>query len=317
MSTKKFSAAMNEIDNRYLEEAMGYQKKGKSIAWMKIGAIAACLVLVAGSGIWQKGKWENTQKTSSGIGGAEQRSEVILDNKVQENSDKDVDESPVYYSSLSFENTILNQETQDFFGTVNADIIAFDESELGNYQCSRIIEGTVKKLYVKHYNYDIYNDKYKKNEVLHGRTDAVVYEVEVDKTWYGSDISGDTILIEDMSYFTEPVLAVKEGGKYVLPLYEYGESLNIAEAEYAGGDIARETVYSTIYPYHPQIVVTTDGSYLVSGDWTTLVANQAKEVIMDTLEDTNAWKNQMYLLDKDTFENQMKRLIKERITQTP
>ena len=44
------------------------------------------------------------------------------------------------------------------------------------------------------------------------------------------------------------------------------------------------SVYSTIYPYHPQIEVTNDGSYLISQDWTTLTAKNAREVIMDTLD---------------------------------
>ena len=37
--------------------------------------------------------------------------------------------------------------------------------------------------------------------------------------------NASTILIKDTSYFTEPVLAVKEGGRYVLPIYEYGDSV--------------------------------------------------------------------------------------------
>ena len=137
----------------------------------------------------------------------------------------------------------------------------------------------------------------------------IVYEVAVDKTWYGGDISGDTILIEETSYFTEPIVAVKEGCRYVLPLYEYGDSIWTLGHEYAGGDITRETIYSTIYPYHPQIEVTNDGSYLVSVDWTTLTANNAKEVIMDTLDDDVFWKDKMYLIDGDTFAGQMAVLI--------
>lgn len=172
-----------------------------------------------------------------------------------------------------------------------------------------IIEGTVVDLYVKHYTYDVYSDKFEENGILHGRTDAIVYEVAVDKTWYGEDIGGGTILIEDTSYFTEPILAVKEGGRYVLPLYEYGNSIWTLGHEYAGGDITRETSYSTIYPFHPQIEVTNDGSYVVSQDWTTLAANNAKEVIMDTLDDDDFWKDKMYLVDEKTFEEQMTILI--------
>lgn len=84
---------------------------------------------------------------------------------------------------------------------------------------------------------------------------------------------------------------------------------NHRKKRYAGGDITRETVYSTVYPYHPQIEVTKDGSYFVSQNWTTLVANNAKKVIMDTLDYDNFWNDKMYLVDKKTFEEQMAILI--------
>ena len=54
MNTKKFSEAMGEIDDKYVEEAIRYRAtkkaKGLSSKWIKRGAIAACLcvALVAG-----------------------------------------------------------------------------------------------------------------------------------------------------------------------------------------------------------------------------------------------------------------------------
>ena len=117
------------------------------------------------------------------------------------------------------------------------DVKAFDESILAQDHCCMIKEGTVANLYVKHYTYDIFSDKFEENGILHGMTDTIVYEVEVNKTWYGEEISKDTIFIEDTSYFTEPILAVKEGGRYVLPLYEYGASIWTLGHEYADGEI--------------------------------------------------------------------------------
>ena len=47
MNTKKFSEAMGEIDDKYVEEAIRYRAtkkaKGLSSKWIKRGAIAACL----------------------------------------------------------------------------------------------------------------------------------------------------------------------------------------------------------------------------------------------------------------------------------
>lgn len=54
MNTKKFSEAMGEIDDKYVEEAIRYRAtkkaKGLSSKWIKRGAVAACLcvALVAG-----------------------------------------------------------------------------------------------------------------------------------------------------------------------------------------------------------------------------------------------------------------------------
>lgn len=216
--------------------------------------------------------------------------------------------SSVYYSELDLSEGRLNEEALDLSGNASACIVEFNESMLSQQTCCMIVEGTVSNLYVKHYTYDVYDDKFEKNGVLHNVTDTVVYEVEVDKTWYGDDVSGETIIVEDTSYFTEPYLALKEGKRYVLPLYEYGESICVYE-DYAGGDIARESRLSTIYPYHPQIEVTNEGAYLISGDWTILTAKNAVKVIMDTLVDDNYFQDKMYLVDADTFEEQMSVLI--------
>lgn len=46
MTSKKFSEAMGELDNKYVDEAINYKKKAKKPVWVKWGAIAACLCLV-------------------------------------------------------------------------------------------------------------------------------------------------------------------------------------------------------------------------------------------------------------------------------
>lgn len=43
MNTKLFSEAMNEVNDRYYEEAANYQAKKKKNGWLKWGTIAACL----------------------------------------------------------------------------------------------------------------------------------------------------------------------------------------------------------------------------------------------------------------------------------
>ena len=49
MTTKKFSNALGNIGESYVDEAVNYTAKKKSNAWLKWGAIAACFCLVVGA----------------------------------------------------------------------------------------------------------------------------------------------------------------------------------------------------------------------------------------------------------------------------
>ena len=220
-----------------------------------------------------------------------------------------IDTEPVYYSNLMLADGKLNDAAIALSDKSTVDVLAFDETMLSQDGCSMIIEGTVVNLYVKHYDFDVYYDKFDEGDVMHLETDTVVYEIAVEKTWFGEDASGETILVEDTAYFGQPTLAMKAGLRYVLPLCEYGDTVWTLGHEYAGGDITRESSYCTVYPYHPEIKVTDDGYYLISNDWTTLIAKNAKEVIMDTLENGDYWKDKMFLVDGNTFADQMAILI--------
>ncbi len=45
MNSKKFSEAMSEIDNKYINEVILYKKRTKKFSWLKWGVIAACFVV--------------------------------------------------------------------------------------------------------------------------------------------------------------------------------------------------------------------------------------------------------------------------------
>lgn len=47
MNAKKFSEAMSELDNKYVDEALNYKRKAKKFSRTKWGAVAACLCLLA------------------------------------------------------------------------------------------------------------------------------------------------------------------------------------------------------------------------------------------------------------------------------
>ena len=46
MNVKKFSDAMNELDSKYIDEALNYKKKVKKPLWIKWGAMVAGLLFV-------------------------------------------------------------------------------------------------------------------------------------------------------------------------------------------------------------------------------------------------------------------------------
>ena len=50
MNAKKFSDALSALDGRYVEEAALYRRKQGQSFWVRWGAAAACLCLLAGGG---------------------------------------------------------------------------------------------------------------------------------------------------------------------------------------------------------------------------------------------------------------------------
>lgn len=293
MKAENLLDAIGEIDDEIICNARA-ERQSEAQKWVKWIPAAACLCLAA---VVVMIVYNLYIPVSDGAG--------YVSIRPEQEQQAEQDTSPVYYSDLELAEGSLDEEALSLSESSMMDIKEFDESMLSQDSCCMIIEGTVTNLYVKHYFYDVYDDKFEENGILHGRTDTVVYEIAVDKTWYGTDASGETIFVEDTSYFTEPILSVKQGKRYVLPLYEYGERIWTGVHEYAGGDITRESCYSTIYPYHPQIEVTMDGEYLISQDWITLVEKNAREVIMDTIEAENYNPYKMYLVDGNTFAEQM------------
>lgn len=214
------------------------------------------------------------------------------------------DKTAVYYSQLDLLEGTPNEDMPDISYSGSSDIDKFSESILIQEKCCMIIEGTVTNQYVKHYYYDVFENE----SVLHNVTDTVVYEIKVDKVWYGDDISGETITVEDMFFYNDPILMIKNGKRYVLPLYNAGESILLNET-LAEGDIRRESELSIIYPYHPQIEITNDGEYLISDDWKTLTEKDSKEVIMDESDDNNYYYDKMRLVAQDSFVQKINILI--------
>lgn len=336
MTTNRLLEAIGEIDDVVIRDAKAKQntKPGKGVT---ASILAACLCLAilsalvmavmhssAPMGLGEEdagkpfpdgtpGGYDPIPGGMASIDGEHSQQEVEVSEQIPAMQDgNEGSDSPIDYGSLKLAEGEWNEEALALAGTSMTDVAAFKEfmvTELLQEDGGMIIEGTVVNLYVKHYAFDVYHDKFGPKDVLHCFTDTVVYEIAVEKTWLGEDATGTCVLIEDMTYFSEPVLAVKKGGRYVLPIRECGETIGTLGHEYAGGNITRESRYCTVYPHHPQIEVTMDGSYLIPQDWTTLVERNARPVVMDMLEEGDYWKDKMYLVDANTFAEQMEVLI--------
>lgn len=103
----------------------------------------------------------------------------------------------------------------------------------------------------------------------------------VSKVWYGDQsLSGTSVLIEDDVYLMDSCFSLKTGRSYVIPIQDAGETRQVWR--YAGGDLTKDSRYAILYPYHPQIEATLDGSYIVSTDWKSLCPEDAPAIDIST-----------------------------------
>lgn len=228
------------------------------------------------------------------------------------------DYSPIKFSSLLLPEAEINPETETVSSGADLSIVSFRESMLSD-ACA-VLEGTVGRVYPKHYPYSYYHDKFGKMELYHAFIDTVVYEFTIEKVWYGSEFEpGKTILIEDVAYPIDPLSPVRQGRSYVIPIREEGEVYEVwtPNGEIAEGDLTRDSSYSTLYEFHPQITKTEDGNYLVTSDWETLCQAPSREVVLEGKEafDYEGWLSFRLLYPED-FAQEFTALI-EAETGTP
>lgn len=194
---------------------------------------------------------------------------------------------PVSYSSLNLPQGQISPDilTQFSAGSQStADVLPFSEDMLS--ESSAILEGRITDMYLKRYTYDTYNDKFGPRELYHNQSSSVVYELTVDRVWHGDEsLSGASVLIEDDTYLMDSYFSLKVGRSYVIPVCDLDSEKAIWE-EYAGGDLTRDGRYTTLYPHHPQIEVTSDGDYIVTTEWGTLCPDSARDIDLDVPENT-------------------------------
>ena len=194
---------------------------------------------------------------------------------------------PISYSSLPLpQGQVMPDILLEYAASSQstADVLPFSEELLA--ESSAILEGRITDMYLKRYTYDTYNDKFGPREVYHNQSSSVVYELTVDKVWYGDEsLTGTSVLIEDDIYLIDSYFSLKVGRSYVIPVCDLAPEKQIWE-EYARGDLTRDGRYTTLYPHHPQIEVTSDGDYIVTTDWETLCPEGASPIRLDIPENS-------------------------------
>ena len=306
---KSYKERTTDILNKR-DDYLAKQKKTRKTVY-SVCSVAACVVIavgILGAFRTMPGLLKNT---SDEVYIAEESSEQV--NDVAQNS-LVVDTSPVLYSALALPNSTVTGNSDDIQKSLNSsslDIGGFDEKNIKG--CCAILEGTITNIYYKNYSFDVYNDHFEKGGILHNRATSIIYELKVNKVLYANDgFTATTYLIEDQMFSIDEITILKTGQKYVIPIYIEGDKIHRA-ADYASGDITRDSRYSTLYPFHSQIQVTDDGNYLVPWDWPTLIEAGSREIIFD--DKTNEYPklpggdSYMKLVNEPNFAKQMGKLI--------
>lgn len=227
------------------------------------------------------------------------------------------DYGPISFGALALPETLNLAKPYGDASASRADIGPFLEDSLRS-QCCGILEGTVLRVYPKRYAYAYYDDKFGPMELFHGLIDTVVYALAVETVWYGADFTpGSTVLVED-DVFGSSNFTPTEGQRCVIPIYEYGDT-EIAHTNkpLAEGDLSRDSRYSNLYPFHPQITKTGDGDYLITTDWTTLAAEPCRVVELDETYPCEAlYRDRFRLVYGDDFARRMEALIETQLGQT-
>lgn len=314
MKKELFEQAMEYIDDEIVEEVMERHISKKQVQKKiprrqiktKAFAIAASLLLMVGI-------WGICQRYLFIGGNTNQSIEVSQAPTILREEEK-------LPSSIKYEDLKLAEVTENIDNIEDISNISilwdmtlaeFKESMLADSQS--IVEATVKKAYVKEYEYKVEEDKFEKNRTRTRKAYTIIYEVEIDHVWYGNYKKGDKVIIEEESVACFSTLSsyLEIGKSYVLPLYEGNDNIHILSGEkLLSGNIKKQSRMGIIYhPFHKQIEITLDHKYIAGSDWTVLSKEKNKaEVEMDKKE--NDMVEKFYLYTEDTFGDYMEKIKK-------
>lgn len=316
MKKKDLLDKMELIDPKYIEESEKMTRKPKRIV-----ALIAAAILLSALTIAIPLSINEKQPSHTPSASAVQEPYGTESTQAPESNESDAIPTEPYPYDFEVSFSEIRLPPKDDFipsesttqGLAVGDIAPFYESFTED--CD-FIEGKVINVYEKHYEYTVISHKFKEGDRAYCYTDSVIYEFEISRVWRGNFTAGETILIEDMQLFCNTQFYMQKGHSYLIPIRDAGEDIAILalNSHTAEGETKRQTPYATEYPYHPQIEITLDGYYFFPDEWTTL-AEPCEELIKVTDAEFNrgtAWyKDKMVLLDPDTFEARMKKLLSQ------
>lgn len=222
-------------------------------------------------------------------------------------SETTTEEGELFYSQLISHRDLSTISTN---GNSTLDIAAFNENFLK--ECTAVIEGEIISVKEKEYTILYEFDKFSDGGILTEKTTTLIFEIKVEKNWCGNINEGEHITVENETFLCGEISVPAVGGKYVLPLCDSGEDIRIDTSgqKYLSGDTKRESRYSILYPFHPQIEKT-DKGYLFTSDWKSLITKDTKTVTVDIPmnEEFSYYADKIRLNSTDVFERQFKQLL--------
>lgn len=216
------------------------------------------------------------------------------------------------YSDLVDINTPADESLSGYDMSSYINKICFNEELLVYSDCSAIVEAVIKDVRLKEYVIVTECDKFDKNGILTEKVNSLVCELEITKVWYGDIKENQTVTVETQLFSFDESICIKEGHRYILPLYDEGDEISgfASSGPIISGELTRETNLAIIYAMQPQIE-SVDGGYVFNSLWESLVCDECIKVEMDMElgEEAEFYRDKMLYLPEKIFNERFQTVV--------
>ena len=317
MNNNQLRNALSGINKAFIAESDDFGSvaadfKKEKTRRVRLAALTLCIVSVgAGTiGLAQSGILkDDTSPHESEIVSISSDTDTASSSKAETSAvatsqptESEAPDEPLYYSKL-----VGNTEAPELDGYSSEgsfSIAAFNEGMLKD--AAAVIEGEVLDIWVNTYEYTTASDKFEQGGVLHHKLTTVAYKIKIDRVYSGGLSVGDEVTVEDCNFECSPVISIKKGSSYVIPVGK-GDGRFYESDKITSGDTALKSCYFTLYQFHPQIE-RVSGGYVVSSDWKSLTAD-SKEIIIDTENAELPYSLSLRFVPDDIFDERISPLL--------